>query len=164
MQKRLWLAAIAGLVSGCVSYESAYERAVYDHEPVYCYQSLADVICGRQPSGRDERRLVSYYGPAPGKYEPPPLPRPAKAAAPPRIKAYYRDPEPPAGPPQQPAAAAASAPAMAAAPPPGASAAPASATPASATPKSAPPASVLPDTRGPLHLGPAATAGPWSLP
>lgn len=152
MQRGLWLAAIAGLVSGCVSYESAYERAVYDHEPVYCYQSLADVVCGREPSGRDERRLVSYYGPAPGKYEPPPPLRPARAAAPPRVKAYYRDPEPPPGPPQQSAAAAPSAPA------------PAVTASALAPPASAPPASSPPDVRGPLHLGPAATAEPWPLP
>jgi hypothetical protein len=149
MYRWLWLAATAGLVSGCVSYESAYERAVYDHEPVYCYQSLADVMCGRQPSDRDQRRLVNYFGPAPGKYAAPPPPRLAKAAAPPRIKAYHRDPEPPPVPPQSPAAAAA--PTL---PSP----------PLRAQPQAAPADRAPGEERGPLHLGPAATAEPRPLP
>lgn len=145
MHRWLWLAASAGLVAGCVSYETDYERAVYDLEPVYCYQSLADVMCGRQPSDRDRRRLVSYFGPAPSKYEPPPPPRLAKAAAPVRIKAYYRDPEPPPGPPRPPSHAAPP-PSL----PPALQAAPAGGAPG--------------EGRGPLYLGPAATAEPRPLP
>ena len=41
-----WL-IVALLTGGCTSYESAYERAVTDYEPVYCYQSLAGVTCHR---------------------------------------------------------------------------------------------------------------------
>jgi len=77
------LAALAVLavlaLSGCTSYESAYERAVYDDEPVYCYQSLGGVDCYRTPNRRDDTRLVNYYGPAPSRTPPPKQP---KAVAP----------------------------------------------------------------------------------
>jgi hypothetical protein len=71
------------LLAGCTSYESEYERLVYDYEPIYCYRSLADVACFRTPDFRDERRIVNYYGPAPGKYDRPEPPEQAELAAPP---------------------------------------------------------------------------------
>jgi hypothetical protein len=67
--------AIAGALTGCMRYEDAYEEAVYDREPVYCYRSLADVDCYRQPYPRDARRLTNYYGPSPRRLaEPAPAP------------------------------------------------------------------------------------------
>lgn len=78
------LAAFAILAaSGCTSYESAYERTVYDAEPVYCYQSLGAVDCHRVPHRRDDARLVNYYGPAPSRTAPPKLPKAAKPQPPP---------------------------------------------------------------------------------
>jgi hypothetical protein len=71
------------LVGACTSYESEYERGVYAYEPIYCYRSLADVSCTRTPNGRDERRLVNYYGPAPSKYDRPKPPRMSPLAPPP---------------------------------------------------------------------------------
>lgn len=63
------LAAGSGL-TGC-GYESAYERAVYDAEPVYCYRTLADSDCWRDPDPTADRRLVNYYGPSPRRTEAP---------------------------------------------------------------------------------------------
>lgn len=81
--KALKSAALAVLailaLLGCTSYESAYERAVYDEEPVYCYQSLGGVDCYRSPYRRDDTRLVNYYGPAPSRTK---APKPPKAAEP----------------------------------------------------------------------------------
>lgn len=64
--------AVAGLGPvGCSGYESAYERAVYDAEPVYCYRTLAAIDCWRAPDPRADRRLVNYYGPSPRRAEAP---------------------------------------------------------------------------------------------
>lgn len=63
-----------GLV-GCGGYESAYERAVYDAEPVYCYRTIADPDCYRVANKASNRRLVSYYGPSPRRSK---APRPAE--------------------------------------------------------------------------------------
>ncbi len=78
MRNTLVLTAVAALVGAC-GYLSAYEEAVYDIEPVYCYQSLGQSVsgveCYKTPKHRDERRLVNYYGPHPSRYdrpEPPP--------------------------------------------------------------------------------------------
>ena len=71
------------LLAGCVSYESAYEKAVYDEEPLYCYRSLAAVDCYRKPDRRSDTRLVNYYGPAPARTRPPKLPPAAELQAPP---------------------------------------------------------------------------------
>lgn len=82
------------ILGACTSYESAYERTVYDYEPTYCYQTLAAVSCYRQPQPRDARRLVNYYGPAPSKY---PQPEPAderELSPPPKSSRYAIDPEP----------------------------------------------------------------------
>ena len=87
--------AILGL-SGCVSYESAYEKAIYDDEPVYCYQSLGAVDCYRKPYRRDDARLVNYYGPAPARTRPPKLPPAAELQAPPAAE-EAPNAQPPAG-------------------------------------------------------------------
>ena len=78
-------AVLLGLFAsgGCTSYELAYEKSVYDLEPVYCYRSLADVTCFRKPYFRDERRLANYYGPAPSKYDRPKPPPMAELQPPP---------------------------------------------------------------------------------
>jgi hypothetical protein len=66
-----------------MSYESAYEEAVYDEEPIYCYRSLGAVDCYRKPDRRSDSRLVNYYGPAPGRTPPPKLQPAAALQAPP---------------------------------------------------------------------------------
>lgn len=64
--------AAAGLgAAGCSGYESAYERAVYDFEPVYCYRTLAAPDCWRDPDPNSDLRLVNYYGPSPRRVEVP---------------------------------------------------------------------------------------------
>lgn len=80
-------------VAGCTSYESAYEEAVYDWEPLYCYQSLADVSCASTPNFRDERRLTSYYGPSPNRYDRPAPPPPARLDPPPAVPRPFVRPE-----------------------------------------------------------------------
>ncbi len=104
------LAAFAILAAGgCTSYESAYERAVYDAEPVYCYQSLGAVDCHRTPHRRDDARLVNYYGPAPSRTAPSKLHKAAKPQPPPpgeatteervAMAAPHQSAEPPGSPP-----------------------------------------------------------------
>lgn len=85
--------AAAALVAGC-GYVSAYEEAVYDREPVYCYRTLGGVSCFDEPVHRDERRLVNYFGPAPERYERPEPPPPARLDAPPPVPYFVRDAEP----------------------------------------------------------------------
>ncbi len=61
---------------------------------VYCYQALVGIDCYPTPNHRDERRLVSYTGPAPETY-PKPLPPPEPALyAPEQISYWVKDPEP----------------------------------------------------------------------
>jgi hypothetical protein len=62
-------------LAGCGGYETAYERAVYDAEPVYCYRTVADPDCYRVADPASNRRLVNYYGPSPRRTE---APRPAE--------------------------------------------------------------------------------------
>jgi hypothetical protein len=64
-------ALVFACLGGCTSFESEYERGVYDYEPIYCYQTLGGIDCHRQPHHRDAGRLVNYYGPAPSKYDAP---------------------------------------------------------------------------------------------
>lgn len=79
---------------GACGYVSKYEQAVYDYEPVYCYQSLGAVQCFDTPRVRDEMRLVNYYGPAPERYDrPDPAPEP-NLMAPPAVNFFVLDPEP----------------------------------------------------------------------
>ena len=97
MRNTVVLAAVAALVGAC-GYGSAYEEAIYDPEPVYCYQSIGQSVsgveCYKTPKHRDERRLVNYYGPHPGSYDrPEPTPRPT-LSAPPSVDFFVRDPEP----------------------------------------------------------------------
>ena len=93
MKKTLALLALPAFLSAC-GYVSKYEAAVYDYEPVYCYQSLGAVQCFDTPRVRDEKRLVNYYGPAPERYDrPDPAPEP-ELMAPPAINFFVRDPEP----------------------------------------------------------------------
>jgi len=93
--KRPWLAliALAFPLSAC-GYVSEYEKAVYEHEPSYCYKSLGGITCYDEPFHRDERRLVNYFGPHPSRYDAPEreeyeLPPGTQPAA-----SYYKDPEP----------------------------------------------------------------------
>jgi hypothetical protein len=94
----VWPALVALPCLGCTSFESEYEKGVYDYEPLYCYQTLGGVDCHRKPSHRDAARLVNYYGPAPSKYKPPKQPDQIPLRAPPKVStaAAYQDPEPPA--------------------------------------------------------------------
>lgn len=73
----VWCAALLLVVgvTGCGGYESAYERAVYDAEPVYCYRTIADPDCYRVADPASNRRLVNHYGPSPLRTKPP---RPAE--------------------------------------------------------------------------------------
>jgi hypothetical protein len=81
-------------LAGCTSFESEYEKGVYDYEPLYCYQTLGGVDCHRQPHHRDAARLVNYYGPAPSKYKPPKQPDENPLRAPPKATATDQGPEP----------------------------------------------------------------------
>jgi hypothetical protein len=91
--------AAAECLGACTGYESEYERGVYNYEPLYCYQTLGAIDCHRKPHHRDSARLVNYYGPAPGKYDPPDPPEESPLQPPPDVKkAVYRDPEPVVGP------------------------------------------------------------------
>ena len=97
MRDTLVLTAVAALVGAC-GYVSAYEEAVYDVEPVYCYQSIGQSVsgveCYKTPKHRDERRLVNYYGPHPSRYDRPEPPPPPTLSAPPSVDFFVRDPEP----------------------------------------------------------------------
>lgn len=83
-------------LAGCTSFESEYEKGVYDYEPLYCYQALGGVDCHREPHHRDAARLVNYYGPAPSKYDAPAPPEVSPPQPPPKVTAAYR-PSAPAG-------------------------------------------------------------------
>ena len=97
MRNTLVLTAVAALMGAC-GYVSAYEEAVYDFEPVYCYQSIGQSVsgveCYKTPKHRDERRLVNYYGPHPSRYDRPEPPPPPTLSAPPSVDFFVRDPEP----------------------------------------------------------------------
>ncbi len=93
MRNILFLTAVGALVGAC-GYVSEYEKAVYDFEPVYCYQSIGGVECYKTPKHRDERRLVNYYGPNPSRYDRPEPPPPPTLSAPPSVDFYVRDFEP----------------------------------------------------------------------
>ncbi len=97
MRNTLVLTAVAALVGAC-GYVSAYQEAVYEFEPVYCYQSIGQSVsgveCYKTPKHRDERRLVNYYGPHPNRYDRPEPPPPPTLAAPPAVDFFVRDPEP----------------------------------------------------------------------
>lgn len=93
MQKNIMSVGFILALSGC-GFVDSYEKAVYDFEPLYCYQSLASVECFRQPNHADKLRLVNYYGPHPSRYDAPePAPVP-ELKSPPAVPFWVRDPEP----------------------------------------------------------------------
>ncbi len=85
---------LAVLSATACTQKSAYEAAVEDLEPRYCYKSLAGVTCYDTPYHRDEKRLVNYFGPAPKRYEKPELPAKPKYFAPETVNYWVKDPEP----------------------------------------------------------------------
>jgi hypothetical protein len=84
-------AAVALAACGHVD---AYEEAVYDLEPTYCYQSIGKAVCFREPYHRDAERLVNYYGPHPSRYDAPPAPPAPVLIAPADTGVWVKDPEP----------------------------------------------------------------------
>jgi len=93
MRKLMIIVACAGFLDACAQ-KSAYEAAVEDYEPTYCYKSLAGVSCYKKPYFRDERRLVNYFGPAPERYGRPAPPPEQKLFAPKASNYWVKDPEP----------------------------------------------------------------------
>lgn len=82
-------ANIVFALGACTSYETAYEKHVYDYEPIYCYQTIGVVDCRREPNRRDAARLVNYYGPAPNRYALSPQPKDSVLQPPPEAKADH---------------------------------------------------------------------------
>ena len=82
MRTKLLTLGLTALLGAC-GYVDAYEKAVSDWEPTYCYKSIGGVECFREPFHRDERRLVNYFGPHPSRYDKPEPPQLALIAAPP---------------------------------------------------------------------------------
>jgi len=93
MQKIIASAGLAALVGAC-GYVSEYEKAVYEWEPTYCYQSIGRVACYKEPVHRDEKRLVNYYGPDPSRYDKPDAPEAMPLKAPEMVNYWVKDPEP----------------------------------------------------------------------
>ncbi len=93
MRMKLLTLGLTALLGAC-GYVDAYEEAVHDWEPTYCYKSIGGIECYRQPFHRDERRLVNYFGPHPSRYDKPEPPELAPIAAPPEINYWVKDPEP----------------------------------------------------------------------
>jgi len=90
-----WIFVIgAALALSACAQKSAYEAAVEDHEPRYCYRSIGGVVCYAKPYEADERRLVNYYGPAPIRYEKADPVEPQRLIAPEPIAYWVKDPEP----------------------------------------------------------------------
>lgn len=93
MNNKLMTVGFLMALSGC-GFVDSYEEAVFDEDPVYCYQSLGGVQCHAQPNHADQRRLVNYFGPHPSRYDAPePTPVP-QLQAPPPVPFWVRDPEP----------------------------------------------------------------------
>ncbi len=86
----------AGLLAllGACSYVDAYEEAVYDMEPSYCYKSIGGVECYRKPYHRDERRLVNYFGPHPSNVDKPEAAEKAPHSPPKMVNYWVKDAEP----------------------------------------------------------------------
>ncbi len=93
MRTKLLTLGLTAFLGAC-GYVDAYEKAVYDWEPTYCYKSIGGIECFREPFHRDERRLVNYFGPHPSRYDKPGPPELAPIAAPPEINYWVKDPEP----------------------------------------------------------------------
>ncbi len=90
------ISALLGLtvLLGACGYVSEYEKAVYEWEPTYCYQSIGTVACYKEPYHRDERRLVNYFGPDPSRYDKPDAPEQAPHAPPEMVNYWVKDAEP----------------------------------------------------------------------
>jgi hypothetical protein len=94
MHKAFKTTALVLFLGGC-GYVDAYEEAVYDREPVYCYQSLAAVQCFKEPQHTDRQRLVNYYGPHPSRADEPDAPEVPELQVPTEeIEKWVKDPEP----------------------------------------------------------------------
>ncbi len=94
MHKALKTTGLVLFLSGC-GYVDAYEEAVYDHEPVYCYKTLAAVQCFKEPQHEDKLRLVNYYGPHPSRTDAPDTPDIPELQPPTiEIEKWVKDPEP----------------------------------------------------------------------
>lgn len=85
---------ILAFVGACGGYVDAYEKAVTDWEPTYCYKSIGGVECFREPYHRDERRLVNYFGPHPSRFDKPEAPEAAPHSPPKMINYWVKDTEP----------------------------------------------------------------------
>lgn len=88
LSRRPCLALIALATLSACGYKDAYEEAVYDLEPRYCYQQLGSVVCHDTPHHRDSARLVNYFGPHPDRYDQP-EPRPRRESIAPKPVDYY---------------------------------------------------------------------------
>ncbi|MFQ5763688.1 MAG: hypothetical protein ACE5GT_02060 [Rhodospirillales bacterium] len=84
---------LSAILSAC-GYVDAYEEAVHDLEPTYCYQSIGTVACFREPYHRDERRLVNYFGPHPSRFDKPEPPTPTPLSPPEMVNYWVKDAEP----------------------------------------------------------------------
>ncbi|MGF1639965.1 MAG: hypothetical protein ACFCUO_03360 [Rhodospirillales bacterium] len=84
-------AVAASMVAGCGGDRSRYEAGVSDYDPVYCYRTLGGVSCFDTPRHRDARRLVNYYGPAPGRFDRPPAPPAPRLDPPPAVNYAVMD-------------------------------------------------------------------------
>ena len=93
MLKRVFMLAGLLIVAAC-GYVDEYEEAVYDHQPVYCYQSIGKAVCFNEPYHRDADRLVNYYGPHPSRYDAPDAPEKLDLIAPVQTNVWVKDPEP----------------------------------------------------------------------
>ena len=94
MHKALKTTGLVLFLSGC-GYVDAYEEAVYDHEPVYCYKTLAAVQCFNEPQHEDKQRLVNYYGPHPSRTDEPDAPDVPELQPPTNeVETWVKDPEP----------------------------------------------------------------------
>ncbi len=85
--------SLAALLGAC-GYVSKYEKAVYEWEPTYCYQSIGTVACYKEPYHRDERRLVNYFGPDPSRYDKPEAAEPTPFDPPKMVNYWVKDAEP----------------------------------------------------------------------
>jgi hypothetical protein len=96
MMKLLKLTGIIGAFAGlsACGYVDAYEEAVYDWEPRYCYNQLGSVQCFSEPVHRDAQRLVNYYGPHPSRFDTPSPPERLDPVAPPPVAFYVKDEDP----------------------------------------------------------------------
>ena len=93
MRMKILTLGLTALLGAC-GYVDAYEEAVHDWEPTYCYKSIGGIECYRKPYHRDERRLVNYFGPHPSRFDKPEPPELAPIAAPAMINYWVKDPEP----------------------------------------------------------------------